>query len=190
MPDQVTPRRSLPRQVPPFWLLQWGLDCPTSWAGNHDCALLPLAFLHPFSSPPNWRASDYWLKFPSDLHERRGSVFRRPPARSAPTAASLGMRGRGGARRSRARAVSWRPATWHPRLDMGRLSRPGSSSTSQRNLPVRGSARGWGAEAPRQVAVLWAVATPGGFSNLFPESKLRGKVGGREREVWDSVSSF
>ncbi|KAK1342082.1 LOW QUALITY PROTEIN: hypothetical protein QTO34_016835 [Cnephaeus nilssonii] len=45
------------------------------------------------------------------------------------------MRGRGGARRSRALAVSWRPATWHPRLDMGRLSRPSSCSTSQRNLP-------------------------------------------------------
>ncbi|XP_004604056.2 protocadherin-20 [Sorex araneus] len=43
------------------------------------------------------------------------------------------MSGRGNARSSRALALSWRPATWHPRLDMGRLNRP-RSSTSTRNL--------------------------------------------------------
>ncbi|PNJ73227.1 T0025017 isoform 1 [Pongo abelii] len=44
------------------------------------------------------------------------------------------MRGRANARSSRALGVSWCPATWHPRLDMGRLHRP-RSSTSHRNLP-------------------------------------------------------
>uniref|UniRef100_A0A2K6GWB6 Protocadherin-20 n=1 Tax=Propithecus coquereli TaxID=379532 RepID=A0A2K6GWB6_PROCO len=44
------------------------------------------------------------------------------------------MRGRGNACSSGAPAVSWRPATWHPRLDMGRLHCP-RSSTSHRNLP-------------------------------------------------------
>ncbi|XP_019487551.1 PREDICTED: protocadherin-20 [Hipposideros armiger] len=44
------------------------------------------------------------------------------------------MRGRGNVRSSPALAVSWRPTTWHPRLDMGRLSRT-RSTTSHRNLP-------------------------------------------------------
>uniref|UniRef100_A0A8C9QCV7 Cadherin domain-containing protein n=1 Tax=Spermophilus dauricus TaxID=99837 RepID=A0A8C9QCV7_SPEDA len=44
------------------------------------------------------------------------------------------MRGQGNARSSPALAVSWRPSTWHPRLDMGHLHRF-RSSTSHRNLP-------------------------------------------------------
>lgn len=142
---------------PPFWLLLWDLDLPKCWAGNQGRALLPLALLPPLCSRPNWRAGDYWLKFPSDLHARRGSVFCCPPTRSARTAASLGMRSRGHAGSSRTPVVSWRPATWHPRPDMGRLSRPGSS-TGRRNLPVRAGGA--------QVAGLWAVPSPGGFSNL------------------------
>lgn len=114
------------------------------------------------------------------MHERGGSVFWCPPGRSALTAASLGMRGRGDARGSRALAVSWRPATWHPRLDMGRLSRP-RSSTSHRNLPVR-----VGVQKPRGPDKLQPLLD--GFQTFYLHPNFMGRRWGEG--VWHNVSSF
>lgn len=139
----------------------------------------PAPFCPSFAPVLNWRANDYWLKFPQRFAWTERECLL-PPSRQERADCSLP-----GNARPRECAQLAGPGSELAPGDLAPAPGYGASKSSQeQHQPQKPAGKGWGPGAlqPGQVAVLWGSSYSWWFLKPFPLIQTLREGWGRERE--------